>query len=188
MSQTNDNTPGLRGWLNRNPIVSTVVGIVMLGTAATVLALTLKAPSYEPMGIYYYDLNMGKLFIAPTNQVTPIAAPSQTGESDPTKFVGVLAHTFACGECGNESQYSVGWVETYNQDRVAKLRNQTDHEGNPLTDMAIIDRLREMPDGTLVRDLNGSDRWVPRASREASAIMKKARELCGGEPAVECQP
>jgi len=188
MNRSSGNLPGLRGWLARHPVGSKIVVLLLAASAGVSLLLSLKGPARSPMDIYYYDTFSHEVFVRPINLITPIVAPSQADEADPGKFLGVRAHVFSCGACDAAATHFVGWIEKHNPERVERLRKVKDHEGKPLNDFVILERLSEMPDGTLVSDPSGVDRWFPRASRNASAIMRSVQAKCDSGFAVECQP
>ena len=102
-------------WINANP------RLIISITAASVLVLVVtigllmpgeavKVKEYDKG--WFYDLNTGQLFVAKSDAVVPIEAPS--GPLPNGKPAGVLAYVFSYVPEPNDSQRFIGFLEMPN--------------------------------------------------------------------------
>jgi len=103
----------IREWINANPRI--IIGI----TFASVLILlvivicmlmpeeTIKVEEYKKG--WFYDLNTGELFVAESDAVVPVEAPS--GPLPNGRPAGVLAYVFSYVPEPNDSQRFIGFLE-----------------------------------------------------------------------------
>lgn len=156
----------LRRWLNRqNPRI--IIGI----TAVTVLVLLTivigllsgpKAPEIkEYKKGWFYDLNTGKLFIAKSDLIPPIKAPS--GPLANGRPAGVRAHVFTYAYEPNESERFIGFLETTDPNA------EKDSLGSA---KAKTDSFKSWGQGKLFRRVD-DEQWVSGSSKEARAILNE---------------
>ena len=93
---------------------------------------TATPPPKRSGQIWYYDLNNGRLFTGKATDIAPIDAPS--GPLPGGAPAGVKAYVFSYGDCDDESQRFVAWLEraSRNAKRVAEegKTNSTGAGGN----------------------------------------------------------
>ncbi|GAH59861.1 unnamed protein product, partial [marine sediment metagenome] len=113
----------IRKWINQNPkiiIGITVVSVFVLLTIVIGLLSGGKAPKIKDYKkAWFYDLNTGKLFIAKSDQIPPIDAPSGPlrieSPSGPLRNggpAGAKAYVFSYADEPNESNRFIGFLET----------------------------------------------------------------------------
>lgn len=169
---------GLREIMQSNqPIVAVLAVVVIVGSIVWMSGG--GSGNSLPKSVYFYDLGSGELFPADRAAQPPIDAPSGAGQ-------GVKAVVYACGEC-NDAALSVAFLTTYTPEAVAamkKMATATDGE----VDIALSEAIER---GSLVAvpAAEGAEvQWVNAMSEAGNAIMGRAGELCGNEPAKPCFP
>jgi len=89
---------GLRNTLNRNPTLTTIGALVLVGLCLFASSwLTFTGGITPPESHYFYDLNTGEIFVDKL-QRGPITTSS--GQTDEGGAAGVKAFIFTCGSCG----------------------------------------------------------------------------------------
>lgn len=163
----------VREKLKENQGIATAVMGVMIFAAVGFLAMQvwrMLNPPPPPEDIvmgYFYDLNTETLFVAPADTEIPVARDSGEFEGGPA---GVRAYVYACGQCSDEANRFIGYLEKPipPEDRL------------PLDDDRSEVSLVKRPEDT---------KWVESDSDEASAIMKALFEQCtAGERPNFCRP
>lgn len=148
--------------LNNNPIVATVLTVVLLVLALGILLLTQRDPGPGPSDVYFWDLDTNEPFVGKSNEMPPVVAPSG-GQ-------GVRAHLFTCDACEPEQWF--GYLERYSE---SALAHYEEHEFFP-----------GGSDDLLMRELEG-DRWVPSHGRRADSILEELAARCENSLTV-CRP
>lgn len=167
-----------RNWLNNNSAMVTILAVVILILSLAFIIFTNRPQSYVPrvIDVYYYDLNAKQLFVDKSDKYAPITAPSSADS------LGARAYVFSCGDCGDESQRFVGYLEMYTKEAKAMLENP--QPMNP-DDPGIYPDVYE--DGRLLRAADDT-KWVKANSNEAFTIMDAVQTRCGTEPPKSCMP
>lgn len=119
----------LRDWLNNNSAVVTILAVVILILSLGFIIMQASGPKYKAqiVDVYYYDLGNGTIFTAKSNEIPPIESKSGPGPAGNPQ--GVRAYVFSCGDCKNESERFVGWLEMYT--REAKEMMQSPNRMGP---------------------------------------------------------
>lgn len=133
-----------------------------------------KQNAYKPriVDVYYYDLGTGELFLAKSNEIPPIDAPSGPGPNNTPR--GVRAYVFSCGDCSDKSQQFVGWLEMYTPDAKRALTSPPkpgEKQGPEYYDL--------WERGCLV-SVPGSGRWALANSEDGHKVMESSQSKCGG--------
>ena len=174
-----------------NPKLWGTLAVIVIVVAAFAIYRQARSstPQRPPTHEWFYDLNTGKIFSAPADQVPPIAAPS--GATKDGQPAGVRARVLSCGKC-TESQQFVAYLETYtpeDRERLLRLQNPTIPTEKP----AVIPEMQAAADPlaggrSLVRRPTDSD-WVSMQSREGAQIVREADQKCGaGKRSRMCLP
>lgn len=165
----------IRGWVNGHSGIATLAALILAGASVGVMANNLlRGPRYEPLPVYFYDLNSGQLFVEQSNLIAPIASPTDTGEEREPN--GVRAFVFTCTSCDDEASRFIGWLEKYSPAAKAMLEM-------PMEEMDADTALRfdtEFERGHLLRGVDDR-RWVTAESDRALALMDRAMTRCGEE-------
>lgn len=169
---------------NPKQIMMIVVAVAALAVAGVVIMRTANPPSGVTPYAYYYNVESGQLVVDRKAGVPPFNLPPEGL---------VRAAVFSCGDCGDASTRFIGWLESYSDAALAKLRQAS---GQQLDEVAQRDLMFETgtektlspPPGE-----NGEPRWMPFGSPEASAIQARVAQSCqggpdGGNPASSCVP
>ena len=160
-----------RDWLNRqNPkIIIAIAGIFVFVLLAIAISLSGNDKEFKANRnnkAWFYDLNTGELFTAKTDKLPPIKAPS--GHLPNGEPAGVRAYVFSYAKEPNESDYFIGFLETFTPEakkhlsKLIKLKTAKSRES-----------IKKLDDGRLVRRA-GSNQWVPANSNEGRAIINEA--------------
>lgn len=155
-----------------------IVAIITLGIATVMIVRQTRPPRLTKSGqAYFYDLDSRELFTAPGNQLPPITAPSGGR--------GVLAHIFACDDCGDRSKHVVVYLEMLTEEVQARLLSDTGGDHSSREHAALLDtglRVAAKPSP------GEEPQWVAASSAQGLAIQDQARKLCDGNPARPCKP
>lgn len=173
----------LRSWVNRHSGIATLAAIVLVFASVGVMANNLlRNPTYQPVDVYFYDLNTGELFVDKSDVIAPIAAPSDTGnEREPS---GVRAFVYSCTSCADEASRFVAWLEKYTPSAKAALEAPVEE----LPEDELMDMTMAFERGHLVKGVNDR-RWVLAESERAFKIMESAHTRCGDDAIpVQCRP
>lgn len=103
---------------------------------------------------WFYDLNTGELFIARSDVIPPIEAPS--GPLPNGQPAGVKAYVFTYTYEPNESEVFIGFLETT----------------NPNAEQDASDSAQQWGQGKLVRRID-DEQWMPGNSREGRTILEE---------------
>ncbi len=126
---------------------------------------------------WFYDLNNKALFPAPFDAVAPIHVDGQAATEKPN---GVKAYVFACGDCGNEDQRFIGWLEAF------ALESRQLMTANRLL---TLEEQQVTESGRLVRSASGSE-WAVTASEAGQQLMRHAQKgkCSAGTRIRRCHP
>lgn len=180
----------VREWLNNNSAIVTVVAVLVLCFALAFIIWNSSSNNrrYGPIDVYFVDLNTSEIFVARSDQIPPIAAPS---DNDGGKS-GVRAHIFACGDCPSglrgrtidelaDNEVFVAYLERYTDEAQSLLSGDMQPEDEERYYMAM-----EM--GQLVT-APGSSNWVSMNSERGYMLMSRSSERCGsGVVPSLCRP
>ncbi len=179
----------VRRWLNRYSTVMTIVAIAMMLTALAIIFTTMKpAESPSDVPVYFYDLNTGKTFVARSDRVPPIEAPSDFEFGG--DLSGVRAHVYSCGRCTDDSERFVGWLETYTLEakfQIQSTRQRKESEEDEPPVVVAEDDYEMIEQGHLIRSVD-SEEWVTIDSEEGIAVMEAVDERCGLQAMEMCYP
>ena len=157
---------GARAWLNRqNPKV--IIGITVFTVILLLTVVISLLSSGEPPKVkeykkgWFYDLNTGKLFVAKSELIPPIEAPS--GPLENGEPAGVKAYIFSYKHEPNESERFIGFLET--SDPNAEMGSTS-----PVSQKT--DSAASWGHGKLFRRLEDA-KWVSGSSKEGRAILNE---------------
>lgn len=148
---------------------------VFVGAAVLVLAVSLwrmlgGGGGAKPDGRWYLDLNTGELFAYRGYELPPIPAPSG-GE-------GVLAHVYACGDCGDPAQRVIVALEKYSPEGKAALTGPV--QPPPRTE-EMVGRSAPLPSHMLRAGDNPDAPWVSFDSAQGRSLLNRAQQMCPGQ-------
>ena len=170
----------IRKWINTNPriIISITCASILVFLVTTGLLMsekTLEVQEYEKA--WFYDLNTGKLFVASSEPIPPIEAPS--GPLPNGEPAGVKAYVFSYVSEPSESERFIGFLET--SDLEAKKEKTESIKSRS-------SGAEQWGQGKLIRRVE-DEQWVPANGNEGRAVL---RELFlpneDGEVANYCPP
>lgn len=185
----------LRELANNNTAVVTIGAIVVLVVALTILWRQIAGggPGSADYQAYYVDLNTGQIITANANQHSPIDLSSEGGDPG----LAARAIVFACGECANEQDRFIAWVEKYPDEIKQKLdelkAQSTEQGGGPMAGPPSFMQMDYLMMNKLVSPFNLDNptkmRWVAVNSPAGTTLMNGIREPCpdGSRPAP-CRP
>jgi len=154
-----------RGWINKNPRI--VVSITLASVLMLLVIIGLLIPNRTAIEVreykkgWFYDLNTGKLFVAKSDLVPPIEAPSgplQNGEP-----AGVRAYVFSYVTEPNESERFIGFLETFQPE----AKKQEAAPIKPASGGA-----EKWGQGRLIRRPS-DEQWVSANSQQGRAILNE---------------
>jgi hypothetical protein len=152
-----------RQWINRNPWI--MIGITAVSILVLLIVVIAQLAPEQPVEVvnykkaWFYDLNTGKLFVAKSNAVPPIKAPS--GPLPNGQPAGVKAYVFSYEP--NDSDNFIGFLEIH--DHQAKNSNIASGETKS-------DRNNSWGHDKLIRRV-ADEQWVPADSGQGRAILRK---------------
>ncbi len=148
----------MRRWLNQNPVAASVLILGFIIFWVVVLVVRMNSDDGEralaPVEFYFYDIETGELFAGPSNVSGPIDAPSGEGN-------GYKAYVFTCGDCNDETQRKVYWIEK-------PMSFEEDEEPPDEGEVYFWVRTPDMP----------KDDWVRSDSPRGEAIFRLAEAPC----------
>lgn len=177
---------GARELLNRqNPKVIigiTVFTVLLLLTIAISLLSSGEPPKVkEYKKGWFYDLNTGKLFIAKSELIPPIEAPS--GPLDNGGPAGVKAYVFSYKNEPNESERFIGFLETFTPEAKRNQTTSAKSSGGSAAEL-----IKQWGEGRLIRRIEDV-KWFAANSKEGRAIIENIfRPNQSGERARYCPP
>lgn len=164
----------IRNWINQHSMMVTVVMLAVIALSVTAILWPgggRSRPLRRP--IYFYDLGTGSLFVAPNTEVPPITAPSGK--------MGVRAYVYSCGDCGDEAQRFIGYLETYTPEAQRTMLALAD-QPDPRAVMEVEQT------GRLVCDPKVSLEWFSVRDEIGLVIPERWATHCGELPVTPCHP
>ena len=155
----------VREWINKNPRL--IIGITCASVFVSLLVViaqlapeeTVKTREYKK--VWFYDLNTGELFVARSEQIPPISAPS--GPLPNGEPAGVRAYVFSFSNEPNESNRFIGFLEI--PDPQAKKDRAAPAEPGA-------GGAQRWGRGRLIRRVEDKQ-WVPANSNQGWAILRE---------------
>ena len=174
-----------REWINNNPRIMIGITAVCVVVFLAILIGQLmpdKAPKIEGhKKAWFYDLNTGELFIAKSDKLSPIKAPS--GQLPNGEPAGVKAYVFSYAHEPNESNRFIGFLETLTPETKKNMPDFLKSRANITRES-----IKQWNRGRLIRRVSDGQ-WYTADSNEARAIMKEVfRANENGETARYCPP
>lgn len=165
-----------RNWLNNNSAMVTILAVVVLILSLATIIITMRPASYTPrvIDVYYYDLDTKQLFVDKSDKYPPIATPSG-GQK------GARAYVFSCGDCADESQRFIGYLEVYTPEAKKILENPN---ADPA---AMADPIDVYEDGRLLATEQGQQ-WHKASSVQGFEVMDAPQTRCGNNAPNSCNP
>lgn len=190
---------GLRATIDRHPGWTSLVSIALAAIAGVSIYINqhprpaaLPPPTQETSDSrYFMDLGSGVLFAASRYDIPPIEVESEETLQD-GRGGGARAQVFSCGDCADETQLIVGWLEIYTSpaaDLQSKIISEAVEAGQPPRPLTPEEQAQAQA-GLLVAKPEGrNSRWVPAGSAEGQAITSE-RPNCTEPKQVlrECYP
>jgi hypothetical protein len=169
------------------PVQLTLPPSAMEGLLALPPAATTPAPPPKRTGqVWYYDLNTGKLFTGRIDDIAPIDAPS--GPTPAGQQAGVKAYVFSYGNCSNESERFVAWVErTSVQAKKVVTESRTD-PANAGGDLSIDDWIDVLSAPLQISEDATNWRGIHPAQYAQWQLQKRKSLINNGVPASQCEP
>jgi hypothetical protein len=156
----------LRKWINKNPmlivsitIASVLILLVIIGLSMSEKTVTTTVKEYKKG--WFYDPNTGELFVAESDAVPLIDAPSGTLHGE--RPMPVKAYVFSYAYEPNETNRFIGFLEIPNP--VAKKEV-------PESISSGASGAKRWGQGRLIRRVD-DEQWVPADSNEGQAILKE---------------
>ncbi|MBA7654868.1 hypothetical protein ES703_62761 [subsurface metagenome] len=155
----------VRKWINKNPRL--IIGITCASMFVLLLIVigqlapeeTVKTREYKKA--WFYDLNTGELFVARSDAIPPIEAPS--GPLPNGQPAGVRAYVFSFSDEPNEFNRFIGFLEI--PDPQAKKNGAPPAESGA-------GGARRWGQDRLIRRVKDKQ-WVPANSEQGQAILRK---------------
>jgi hypothetical protein len=172
----------LRKWINKNPMIIVSIAIASVLILLVIIGLSMPEKTIKTVREYnkkgwFYDLNTGKLFVAESDAVPPIDAPS--GVLHNGRPAGVRAYVFSYAYEPNETNRFIGFLE---------IPNPVTKKEVPESISSGASGAKRWGQGRLICRVD-DEQWVPADSNEGQAILK---ELFlpneNGEVAHYCPP
>ena len=157
-----------------------------LGAAAAPSRQANTPPPKRTGQAWYYDLNVGQIFTGNSTEVAPIDAPS--GPLPDGGQAGVKAYVFSYGDCADESQRFIAWLERAipNAKKVVEQSrtNPTGAGGN----LSVDDWIQVLSGPLEISEDAQSWRSIHPVSYAQWQIQKRQAMVQKGVRAKECQP
>lgn len=158
----------LRDWANRHPTAVGVGAIALLVILLGLGVMRMGSSGGKPPirdGVWFYDVNTGKLFVAGVDQIPPIDTPSGAE-------AGVIAHVWSCGSCEDESSLKIAYLEKYTTEEAKEAVVQM-NEAIRLNKMqTIVDILRAKAQQDMLIKRPEDTGWTPATSDAGLAMME----------------
>lgn len=180
----------VQAWINENSTIATLVAFVCIVIAVyaiyRVATPTSRVRTPWP-AVYCYDLNTGKLFTAPRNKLPPF--PTSSDDASSERPAGVWAQVYSCGDCANEADRFVGWLEKFNDETKASLQEMLNTLGDNHGELNPLDALNLWDQsGLLIASPSDAETWIPQTEEDAHNLQHKARSRCVGSDLKHCSP
>lgn len=174
MSEANPSK--VRKFLNQNSMVVTIITLmVLVGSIAAILMYN-RPTVYEPMEVYYYDLDTNELFEGMSDDIPPVTAPSGG--------YGVRAYVYTCSSCTDPDALFIGYLEMFTREAKEMMNRPT----GSTADITPEEEMMLLQQGHLVRAVEGEG-WVPESSEAGLMITDAPYEICGeGSMVRPCEP
>ncbi|MEX0655472.1 MAG: hypothetical protein WD534_09635 [Phycisphaeraceae bacterium] len=179
----------VREWLNNNSAVVTIVAVLVLCFALAFIIWNNSGSGRPgPIDVYFVDLNTNEVFVGKSDQIPPIAAPSDSG--DDTN--GVRAHIYACGDCPSDlagrsadelidGDVFIAYLERYTDEAREIITGDVTPENES-------DYYSATEMGQLVRAVDGSN-WVSINDQGGYELMSRTGNRCGEDSMpTPCRP
>jgi hypothetical protein len=171
----------LRKWINKNPMIIVSITIASVLLLLVIIGLSMPKKTVTTVKEYkkgwFYDPNTGELFVAKSDAVPLIDAPSATSPGG--RLAPVRAYVFSYAYEPNETNRFIGFLEIPNP--VAK-KEVPESIGSGASGAKRWGR------GRLIRRVD-DEQWVPADSNEGQAILKELfLPNANGEVAHYCPP
>jgi hypothetical protein len=158
----------IRKWINKNPMIIVSITTASVLTLLVIIGLSMPKKTIKTVREYneqgwFYDLNTGKLFVAESDTVPPIDAPS--GAMPDGKPAGVRAYVFSYADEPNETNRFIGFLEIPNPTPTVETKDTQSIISE--TSGAI-----RWGRGKLIRRVEDKQ-WVPADSNEGQSILRK---------------
>jgi hypothetical protein len=163
---------GLRSWVNNNPKI--ILGISIVTVIIFLLIVIAQCMPYNPPAIprthkaWFYDLNTNKLFVADSDNIPPIDAPS--GKLPDGQPAGVKAYVFSYIREPNESERFIGYLEKYTPQGKKIISLFRKSKNNVTKDMVL-----ELNKNRFV--CKPSKQWFLADSNEGRVILKQVSRI-----------
>lgn len=162
--------------------VGGAVVVLVVAVLLGVRAMT-PSPSSTP-NAYFYDVASGQLTVARKAGVPPFNLPAEGL---------VQANVFSCGDCANESERFIGWLESYNDEALAKLRAASGRKLDPAEegDLRFETQLMRV---IAPSPQEGTDlQWLPMDDPRVANLQMQVSQACaddagGPKEAIACVP
>jgi hypothetical protein len=172
-----------RRWLNQYAWVVTMASVIVL-----ILCLYFLPPDPPPfldsffphheVKTYFYDLSNDQLFAADIKALPPIPAPSGNKTPD-GRDTGVRAIVFSCGDCTDEKQRYIGYLETLTPEAKETIISRMNYaNGESSTAPATQDMQDPMMYGRMIMDPQIGD-WITMDSPDAGKLILDSMKKCG---------
>jgi hypothetical protein len=185
-----------RAWVNRYSWVVTLVSLGILIFCLNFFDPTLP-PFFGwlfphthsvPVQYYFYDLSNGQLFAADTSALPPIPAPS--GKKTPDgRDAGVRAIVFSCGDCKDEKQRYIGYLETFTPEAKETMISMMKQISTAPSSMPATQGMQDpMMYGRMIMDPQKPG-WLTMDSPAAGKLIQESMGKCGpGKYPAQCFP
>lgn len=169
---------------NQTQLLKIGGAVIVFGVAVFlgIRAMT-PAPTTTP-NAYYYDVASGQLTVARKGGIPPFNLPPEGL---------VQAMVFSCGDCANESERFIGWVESYNDEALAKLRAASGKQLDPAAEGELRFETQLMRNVAPPPQEGGKLEWVPMEDPRAANLQMQVTQSCpqgdgGPQTAKSCVP
>jgi len=163
----------VRKWINKNPRIVISITIAFVLILLVVIGLLMPDRTATTVEGYkkgwFYDLNTGKLFVAESDAVPPVDAPS--GALPSGRPAGVRAYVFSYAYEPNEANCFIGFLEIPNE-LSHPLRDPGAKKEGPEFVGLEAGGAKQWGQGRLIRRV-ADERWVPAESDEGRAILRE---------------
>lgn len=148
---------------------------------------TAVAPPPKRTGqVWYYDLNTGQLFTGKIEDVAPIDAPS--GPLPDGGQAGVKAYVFSYGDCDDENQRVVGWLERASVNTKKVLTESKSDPQGAGGDLSIDDWIDVLATPLQISEDGSPWRGIHPMQYAQWQINKRKSMVNNGVQAKQCQP
>lgn len=190
----------------RNRSLLFLVFLALIVVIAGIWKLQRLGEPTTPTLAWYFDTESQVRFAAKIGQTPPIEGPSKKRDAQ-GRGTAVLAHMFACGECGKDE--FVGYLETNSPEAIEATKALGRDERKPAATKpasgesqppVVTPDFSKPPETPLTAALKARESgryismggdyvvWVKRESPEGKRILNALIDRCGGRMPPECYP